>query len=192
MEAASSALFIVTTEFIEELLIALESFSSEDGVVLPAEPDFLPEVHKTDAKGNKVVDARKDSQWWMPNPARRKIWEGTTVLSMGNGKKSPDDVYLVNGGARLQHMDITTRPPRSTDDLKKKLKPILQSATEYHEQVKQAVFGNNGGEWSQPIMVILYREDALQIVGEKWEGDESFTAVLIEGPKPSVPCLENV
>lgn len=184
LEAASAALYIVTTEFIEELLTALDSFSSEIGVALPTELEFLPEVSRTDANGIKVSDARKESYWWRPNPARRKIWEGTTVLIMGNGKKAVEDVYLINGGARVHHMDVTTRPPRSTEDLKKKIKPVLHAATEYHQQVKQAVVGTQSVEWSQPAMVILYRDDALQTIGEKWEGEETLTAVLIEGPKP--------
>lgn len=187
LEAVSSAIYIVRSDFLNQLLKALESVSPQDGVLLPLESACLPAVSIKDGQGNKITDARSDPSWWEPNRERRKIWDGTTVLVLGGAKKSQEDVFLKNGGAPVQFLDVTTRPPRNAEDFKKKIKPLLTAATALHEEVKQALLGSDGmkdgSEWPRPLMVMLYRDGVLQAIQDKWEGDEELMEVFIEAPK---------
>ena len=181
LEAVSSATYIVRSNFLDHMLTALESTSPEDGVLLPNEIEYLPAISAVDAHENPIKDVRTDPQWWEAKPTRRRIWEGTTVLIIGGAKKSAEDVFLRNGGATLHYLDVTTRPPRHGEDFKKKIKPFLTAATTLYEEVKEVV--TESGEWSRPPMVMLYREEVLPAIEEKWEGEEDYMDVFVGMPK---------
>lgn len=195
LEAVSSALHIVRSDFLDQMLTALQSVSPEDGVLLPTETTFQPAVSNLDAQGNKIKDARADPRWWEARPSRRRIWEGTTVLILGGPKKSAQDSFVRNGGGPVHTLDVFTRPPRNSEDFKKKIKPFFTAAKALHDEIKEALTGpggtQEGEEWNRPPMVILYREDFFPSIQEKWEGEEGTVDVFIETPKSYVSPLTN-
>lgn len=72
---------IVSPEWLNSLQDTLKTFQGtktpKELFELPSATRFLPPV----APG--VDDARGNSEWWLPNPARELIWKGKTVIMLG-------------------------------------------------------------------------------------------------------------
>ncbi|KAJ9109072.1 hypothetical protein QFC21_000399 [Naganishia friedmannii] len=126
--AVSNAVPIVSPGWLDSArstLVTFEERKTPEGVFeLPAADRFSPVIDP------EIDDARKKASWWLPNEARKSIWKGKTVLTLGGKAPLDEQQYFRSLGAHVRHLDIISPSNRvdNWDDFATRLKPYFTEA----------------------------------------------------------------